>query len=49
MDTKQMGVLSSVLAKIHMVTKLTSFSTCSGASSVLAKIHMVTKLNDQNI
>ena len=33
----------SVLAKIHMVTKLASFPYCFTASSVLAKIHMVTK------
>ena len=34
---------SSVLAKIHMVTKLYSPFGRSSMSSVLAKIHMVTK------
>ena len=35
--------LSSVLAKIHMVTKLTCSNMEAQKSSVLAKIHMVTK------
>ena len=35
--------ISSVLAKIHMVTKLRQYITQYGLSSVLAKIHMVTK------
>ena len=35
---------SSVLAKIHMVTKLNSSSDVPAQCSVLAKIHMVTKL-----
>ena len=34
---------SSVLAKIHMVTKLGTSSSSILVSSVLAKIHMVTK------
>ena len=34
----------SVLAKIHMVTKLSPGSKLSEICSVLAKIHMVTKL-----
>ena len=33
----------SVLAKIHMVTKLMWFVLINMQSSVLAKIHMVTK------
>ncbi|WP_303321597.1 hypothetical protein, partial [Holdemanella biformis] len=33
----------SVLAKIHMVTKLYNLSSAIWTSSVLAKIHMVTK------
>ena len=33
----------SVLAKIHMVTKLKKFKHFISFSSVLAKIHMVTK------
>ena len=37
----------SVLAKIHMVTKLCSPSRKAPTSSVLAKIHMVTKHNLQ--
>ena len=36
---------SSVLAKIHMVTKLYHTGEAGYASSVLAKIHMVTKLS----
>ena len=35
---------SSVLAKIHMVTKTFQYLTLNGLCSVLAKIHMVTKL-----
>ena len=35
---------SSVLAKIHMVTKPVVCEGFSDGSSVLAKIHMVTKL-----
>ena len=38
-----MCVMSSVLAKIHMVTKLNCFNRFTGFCSVLAKIHMVTK------
>ena len=34
---------SSVLAKIHMVTKHMLATSGSGVCSVLAKIHMVTK------
>ena len=34
---------SSVLAKIHMVTKLFHFTFAPFLRSVLAKIHMVTK------
>ena len=37
-------IASSVLAKIHMVTKPTDSGIPSYVSSVLAKIHMVTKL-----
>ena len=37
------SVTSSVLAKIHMVTKLSSPLLRPRCSSVLAKIHMVTK------
>ena len=37
----------SVLAKIHMVTKLELVNQLRGLGSVLAKIHMVTKLLDQ--
>ena len=37
---------SSVLAKIHMVTKQDKVIDNYQGSSVLAKIHMVTKLND---
>ena len=33
----------SVLAKIHMVTKLSGNSRLNNVCSVLAKIHMVTK------
>ena len=36
----------SVLAKIHMVTKLYDIAKRLGDSSVLAKIHMVTKRSD---
>ena len=36
--------LRSVLAKIHMVTKLSATVRLAHCSSVLAKIHMVTKL-----
>ena len=36
--------MGSVLAKIHMVTKLAWLTPVLIASSVLAKIHMVTKL-----
>ena len=36
-------LVSSVLAKIHMVTKLLATVTVEGNGSVLAKIHMVTK------
>ena len=35
--------ISSVLAKIHMVTKLRLFEHLAHYRSVLAKIHMVTK------
>ena len=38
-----LAVFSSVLAKIHMVTKLRFLPNGEGNSSVLAKIHMVTK------
>ena len=38
---------SSVLAKIHMVTKLSFTTTEPRCRSVLAKIHMVTKLVPQ--
>ena len=34
---------SSVLAKIHMVTKHNKSNMINASSSVLAKIHMVTK------
>ena len=34
----------SVLAKIHMVTKLLHLDSLASLRSVLAKIHMVTKL-----
>ena len=49
MVTKQRQFLnllkdSSVLAKIHMVTKLGANNRENMMSSVLAKIHMVTKL-----
>ena len=37
------GVHGSVLAKIHMVTKPSSFPFDNSDCSVLAKIHMVTK------
>ena len=37
------AVLRSVLAKIHMVTKLADTATKNFLCSVLAKIHMVTK------
>ena len=37
-------VLGSVLAKIHMVTKLSVRVIVGLVGSVLAKIHMVTKL-----
>ena len=37
------GQFRSVLAKIHMVTKLLKFTHLGWISSVLAKIHMVTK------
>ena len=36
-------LLGSVLAKIHMVTKLFGIIAFSVSRSVLAKIHMVTK------
>ena len=36
-------VSGSVLAKIHMVTKLDMIAVYTFPSSVLAKIHMVTK------
>ena len=39
-----LGLSSSVLAKIHMVTKHTAINKANDKSSVLAKIHMVTKL-----
>ena len=42
--TGEAGYASSVLAKIHMVTKQGIQNAWSGLSSVLAKIHMVTKL-----
>ena len=35
--------ISSVLAKIHMVTKHTDSTSYESERSVLAKIHMVTK------
>ena len=35
--------MCSVLAKIHMVTKLSDNVTVPAVRSVLAKIHMVTK------
>ena len=38
--------MCSVLAKIHMVTKLSKTTEVSGKSSVLAKIHTVTKLRE---
>ena len=38
------GTLSSVLAKIHMVTKHVITALNAQDCSVLAKIHMVTKL-----
>ena len=49
MVTKQIGetyeeLESSVLAKIHMVTKLCQSKNVIVSCSVLAKIHMVTKL-----
>ena len=37
--------LCSVLAKIHMVTKLWAKTLIALKGSVLAKIHMVTKLS----
>ena len=37
--------MSSVLAKIHMVTKHVNAYQYPNQGSVLAKIHMVTKLN----
>ena len=37
------NTFSSVLAKIHMVTKLIRMTCCQNNRSVLAKIHMVTK------
>ena len=48
MVTKQYADLldylqGSVLAKIHMVTKLSQSVDFTGFCSVLAKIHMVTK------
>ena len=48
MVTKLVGfsasaISSSVLAKIHMVTKHALDNTDTSSSSVLAKIHMVTK------
>ena len=36
-------LIRSVLAKIHMVTKLVRMSLNTTSCSVLAKIHMVTK------
>ena len=36
--------ICSVLAKIHMVTKLVPCVVLGNVGSVLAKIHMVTKL-----
>ena len=36
-------IIGSVLAKIHMVTKLLSWQKMLKMCSVLAKIHMVTK------
>ena len=36
-------IVCSVLAKIHMVTKLSRMPEASENCSVLAKIHMVTK------
>ena len=38
--------ISSVLAKIHMVTKLAIVNCLTTLRSVLAKIHMVTKLDN---
>ena len=43
LDSFPLDKISSVLAKIHMVTKLAFPATVKVASSVLAKIHMVTK------
>ena len=37
------NIVSSVLAKIHMVTKLYEADIVKEKCSVLAKIHMVTK------
>ena len=43
------NVHGSVLAKIHMVTKLEVIEMNIDTSSVLAKIHMVTKLTYANL
>ena len=44
MQSKLDEEISSVLAKIHMVTKLDEIIDSTEGGSVLAKIHMVTKL-----
>ena len=42
-NVRDLALASSVLAKIHMVTKLNIKRVIIDISSVLAKIHMVTK------
>ena len=49
MEVRSFFYVCSVLAKIHMVTKLRYINAGSISSSVLAKIHMVTKRWHRNL